>query len=674
MRNRVLGILITACFILSSLLCHSQNVGVGTANPDPTALLDIVANNKGLLIPRMLSSQRTGIPSPANGLLIYDLDSASLFIYQQTGWRRIRAISKLNDLIAGNTNGDVLVWNGVQWAVVAKSAFYTYVYRDADGDGHGDKFSPVAGVLPFPGFVADSIDCNDANATIYNGATEICGDGLDNDCNGQVDEIPNGNPDLPDDTFFDANCDGIDGTEASAIFVSTTGNNGNPGTKSQPVLTIATGIARAIAQGKTQLFVSMGTYNEKVTLSNGISLYGGYNAAAAWARSSVNTTTISFGSVISDRVSAMEGFNITTPTTVDRFTIQSGNATGITATGNGRNSYGVYCSGCTALTIKNAVITAGNGSAGQAGGSAGISGADGVDGTNGVNGSCNISTAASGGPGGVGVLCSVSSLGGLGGAGRYGNLSGVSGLNGTLSANGNGVGGPGGPAGINTAGGAGTDGTDGADGLNGSNGSGGSSGVMVTGFWVTNSGGAGSNGVIGGAGGGGGGGGGYWINIIGDVGTGNGGGGGGSGGCNGTSGVGGRGGGASFGMLIVNSTGLVLTNNTITSGNGGNGGNGSNGGAGGTGGIGGTGATNCTISVGKGGDGGDGGDGGSGGGGGGGGGGISYAIGRNNTTLSLIGNTLNPGTGGNGGSGGTSPGNGTGASGSNGNTGTQIAL
>ncbi|HEX4627805.1 MAG TPA: MXAN_6577-like cysteine-rich protein, partial [Gemmatimonadales bacterium] len=46
------------------------------------------------------------------------------------------------------------------------------------------------------------------------------------------------NPDKPDLAFVDENCDGIDGTIADAIFVSTHGNNTNPGTMSQPVATI----------------------------------------------------------------------------------------------------------------------------------------------------------------------------------------------------------------------------------------------------------------------------------------------------------------------------------------------------------------------------------------------------------------------------------------------------
>ncbi|MBK9466230.1 MAG: hypothetical protein IPN56_15945 [Chitinophagaceae bacterium] len=55
------------------------------------------------------------------------------------------------------------MWNGSSWTVTSPHLFIPYVFRDADGDRHGDKYKPVAGVLPFPGFVTDSIDCNDSD-------------------------------------------------------------------------------------------------------------------------------------------------------------------------------------------------------------------------------------------------------------------------------------------------------------------------------------------------------------------------------------------------------------------------------------------------------------------------------------------------------------------------------
>src|SRR5207248_1961245 len=73
------------------------------------------------------------------------------------------------------------------------------------------------------------------------------GDGTPNeqDCAPDNAAIHPGAPDLPDLAFVDSNCDGIDGTEAKAIFVSASGSDGNPGTKAAPVREISTAMSLA---------------------------------------------------------------------------------------------------------------------------------------------------------------------------------------------------------------------------------------------------------------------------------------------------------------------------------------------------------------------------------------------------------------------------------------------
>jgi len=60
-------------------------------------------------------------------------------------------------------------------------------YRDADSDSYGDPNNTTQDCVVPAGFVDNSADCDDTDDSIKPGATEKY-DGIDNNCNGQVDE------------------------------------------------------------------------------------------------------------------------------------------------------------------------------------------------------------------------------------------------------------------------------------------------------------------------------------------------------------------------------------------------------------------------------------------------------------------------------------------------------
>jgi hypothetical protein len=79
-------------------------------------------------------------------------------------------------------------------------------FLDADGDGHGGETSVQACEAP-AGHVAQSTDCDDSDASANPDADEVC-DGVDNDCNGDIDTSPVDGvvmfADLDEDGFGDA--------------------------------------------------------------------------------------------------------------------------------------------------------------------------------------------------------------------------------------------------------------------------------------------------------------------------------------------------------------------------------------------------------------------------------------------------------------------------------------
>ena len=58
------------------------------------------------------------------------------------------------------------------------------IYADNDQDGYGDPNTAAQGCIIPAGWVENNLDCNDNEPLAYTGATEYCGDRIDNDCSG----------------------------------------------------------------------------------------------------------------------------------------------------------------------------------------------------------------------------------------------------------------------------------------------------------------------------------------------------------------------------------------------------------------------------------------------------------------------------------------------------------
>ncbi len=81
----------------------AQNVGISADGslPDPHAMLDIKAADKGLLVPRTSTSTRLGIPN-TKGLLLYDTTTSSFWYNDGSSWNNLAGGWLLN----GNSNTD----------------------------------------------------------------------------------------------------------------------------------------------------------------------------------------------------------------------------------------------------------------------------------------------------------------------------------------------------------------------------------------------------------------------------------------------------------------------------------------------------------------------------------------------------------------------------------------
>jgi microcystin-dependent protein len=106
----VLFILLLGLFVNSA----SAQVGFNNPNPHPSSLLDLTAKDKGLLIPRMTSTQRLAIANPANGLIVFDITLKSFCYYDTVAnpdkWMLLSALkadANPNGHAILNTTGNV---------------------------------------------------------------------------------------------------------------------------------------------------------------------------------------------------------------------------------------------------------------------------------------------------------------------------------------------------------------------------------------------------------------------------------------------------------------------------------------------------------------------------------------------------------------------------------------
>ncbi|MEM7371971.1 MAG: hypothetical protein AAF587_25370 [Bacteroidota bacterium] len=76
-------------FLVLALLGMVQaQVSINETNtdPDPSAMLDVRSIDKGMLLPRMTSTERDAIANPADGLMIYNLDDSCFNYFSGAEW------------------------------------------------------------------------------------------------------------------------------------------------------------------------------------------------------------------------------------------------------------------------------------------------------------------------------------------------------------------------------------------------------------------------------------------------------------------------------------------------------------------------------------------------------------------------------------------------------------
>jgi len=112
------------------------------------------------------------------------------------GYRFVRWTGVCKDVVTDSCTvnlmplwGPYLIFDGdvTMSAVFERSTTRKAWYRDRDRDSYGTPDLTLMAFSQPDGYVGNKLDCNDRNSRIFPGATEVI-DGLDNNCDGSVDE------------------------------------------------------------------------------------------------------------------------------------------------------------------------------------------------------------------------------------------------------------------------------------------------------------------------------------------------------------------------------------------------------------------------------------------------------------------------------------------------------
>ncbi len=144
-------------FLTCTIAGIAQHVGIGTTTPAASAQLDVSSTTKGFLPPRMDSTQRKAIVSPATGLIIYNTSTNRLDVKNSSAWVSISPAAatlptiqigtqqwmRKNLDVAFYRNGDPIpqVTDPAAWAGLTTGAWCYYNNDPIQGNKYGKLYN-----------------------------------------------------------------------------------------------------------------------------------------------------------------------------------------------------------------------------------------------------------------------------------------------------------------------------------------------------------------------------------------------------------------------------------------------------------------------------------------------------------------------------------------------------
>lgn len=162
------GVILGICILLVGVFIPaSAQVGIGTNNPHPSAVLDLESTNQGVLLPRVAltgTGDTSTIASPATSLMVYNTATAGgltpgFHYWDGTAWATLgtNTLNSLIDIPGGTPNdGDILTYDATtsKWTSISRDGLrdliqqpeFSVSYPGETNVGNAGAIDPI----PFP--------------------------------------------------------------------------------------------------------------------------------------------------------------------------------------------------------------------------------------------------------------------------------------------------------------------------------------------------------------------------------------------------------------------------------------------------------------------------------------------------------------------------------------------
>lgn len=115
MKKFFIYLAVSMFLLIAALTMVAQSVAINTdgSPPDLSAILDVKSIDKGVLVPRMMASQRDAIVNPAKGLLIFQTDPVAAFCYYNGyAWINLSTGQAINSMGFSPNYGHTITYAG----------------------------------------------------------------------------------------------------------------------------------------------------------------------------------------------------------------------------------------------------------------------------------------------------------------------------------------------------------------------------------------------------------------------------------------------------------------------------------------------------------------------------------------------------------------------------------